>query len=82
MRNEAVVFDEGRYSEFKEVKGTNPADSIKNTADEYVMAFLDGAGGSIYWGICNDDSPTLSVRIRARANERPRVVSRCNVWTC
>ncbi len=46
-----VPMVEDRQHEFKEVKGQGPVNTIKNTADEYAVAFLNSEGGSIYWGI-------------------------------
>lgn len=55
---------ETRQFEFKEIKGSNPVDSIKNTADEYAVAWLnfrEGSGGRILWGIRNDDKVVVGV---------------------
>lgn len=46
--------EEDTTHEFKEVKGANPVKSIQNMVDEYVLAFLNSSGGSIFWGICDD----------------------------
>ncbi|MBI5350048.1 MAG: ATP-binding protein, partial [Chloroflexi bacterium] len=44
--NQTVRFEEDRHHEFKEIKGGNPIDAIKNAADEYVVGFLNsGLGG-------------------------------------
>ncbi|MBW4618604.1 MAG: ATP-binding protein [Cyanosarcina radialis HA8281-LM2] len=56
--HETLNFDENREFEFKEVKGGNPIDSIKNTVDEYAIAFLNSEGGRILWGI-NDVTKTI-----------------------
>jgi Putative DNA-binding domain len=53
--NQPVPFEERRNYEFKEIKGSNPIDTIKNTVDEYAVAFLNSEGGRIFWGIQNDD---------------------------
>ena len=47
--NQPVSVEETRHYEFKEIKGRNPVDTIKNTVDEYVVAFLNSEGGRIYW---------------------------------
>jgi hypothetical protein len=47
-------FEEDMTHEFKEVKGKNPIKSIQNVVDEYIIAFLNSTGGSIFWGICDD----------------------------
>ncbi len=47
---------ENRQFEFKEVKGQNPAGSIGQVADQYVVAFLNAGvkqTGSIFWGVTN-----------------------------
>jgi len=63
-----VHFEETRHYEFKEVMGRNPVDSIKNTCDEYVVAFLNAEGGRILWGIRNADRCVVGVKLHA--NER------------
>lgn len=47
--NRPADIEETRQYEFKEVKGGKPLDTIKNTCDEYVVAFLNSAGGRIFW---------------------------------
>jgi hypothetical protein len=51
-----ISFEEDLTHEFKEVKGNNPTKSIQNLVDEYVLAFLNSSGGSIFWGICDNGS--------------------------
>ncbi|MEZ8103446.1 ATP-binding protein [Vibrio bivalvicida] len=51
---EVCSFEEDLTHEFKEVKGKNPAKSIQNLVDEYIIAFLNSSGGSIFWGICDN----------------------------
>jgi len=46
--------EEDLTHEFKEIKGNSPVKSIQNLVDEYVIAFLNSSGGSIFWGICDD----------------------------
>jgi tetratricopeptide (TPR) repeat protein len=67
-----VPFDETRHREFKEIKGNNPVGSLKNTADEYVVAFLNGEGGSIYWGIRNIDRVVVGVILNAKQRDEIR----------
>ena len=50
--------------EFKEVKGHSPIKSIQNVVDEYIIAFLNSSGGSIFWGIC-DDTTVKSISLCA-----------------
>ena len=66
--NKPVQVEETRHYEFKEVKGKNPLDSIKNTCDEYVVAFLNSDGGRIFWGI--RDSDRLAVGVKLTLEER------------
>jgi CheY-like chemotaxis protein len=59
--NQPVSLEETLYCEFKEVKGTKPVKTIANTVDEYVVAFLNAQGGSIYWGIRDLDRVVVGV---------------------
>jgi CheY-like chemotaxis protein len=52
--NQPVGLEESLTCEFKEVK-SHPVQIVGKTVDEYVVAFLNAAGGSIYWGIRNVD---------------------------
>lgn len=54
IEGQQCSIEEDLTHEFKEVKGNNPAKSIQNQVDEYVVAFLNSSGGSIFWGICDD----------------------------
>ncbi len=54
IEGKVCSLEEDLTHEFKEVKGNNPAKSIQNLVDEYIVAFLNGSGGSIFWGICDD----------------------------
>ena len=57
---------EGRTCELKEVKGANPVASIKNTVDEYAVAFLNAGipqEGRILWGIRDADRRIVGVRL-------------------
>jgi hypothetical protein len=58
-----VQFEESRHAEFKEVTGKNPVESIKNTADEYAVAFLNREGGKIYWGVRDGDRTVVGVSL-------------------
>ncbi len=53
--------EETRFFEFKEIKGANPVNSIKNTCDEYVVSFLNSNGGSVFWGIRDNDRIVVGV---------------------
>jgi hypothetical protein len=59
--NKPVEVEETRYYEFKEITGGKPLNTIKNTCDEYVVAFLNSAGGRIFWGIRDSDRYAVGV---------------------
>ena len=60
--NQKIMLEEVRFVEFKEIKGNNPTGSIKNTADEYAVAFHNSEGGRIYWGI-RDDAVVVGIKL-------------------
>jgi hypothetical protein len=58
--------DECMEVEFKEIKGENPVNSIKDIADQYIVAFLNSANqnsGSIFWGIRDADRVVTGVAL-------------------
>jgi CheY-like chemotaxis protein len=55
--------------EFKEVKGQSPLQAIGRIVDEYVVAYLNEAGGSIYWGIRNLDRTVVGVQLSEKARD-------------
>ena len=64
--DQPIPVDESIGYEFKEVKGPKPIDTIKNTADEYVVAFLNRrVAGSIFWGIRDSDRCIVGVNFNA-----------------
>ncbi|MCU1267208.1 MAG: divergent domain protein [Acidobacteria bacterium] len=76
--NKPVAVEETRHYELKEVKGRNPVAAIKNTVDEYVVAFLNSEGGSILFGIRNEDRLVVGVRLtyEVRDNLKKDVIVR------
>ena len=46
--NEEVQIEENLHFEFKEVRGGNPIATIRQTVDEYAVAFLNSEGGHIF----------------------------------
>jgi hypothetical protein len=70
--NKAVELEEDRYYEFKEVKGIKPADTIKNTADEYAVSFLNSEGGKVFWGIRNADRVVVGVKVNSQERDKIR----------
>lgn len=80
FKGKTVPFEETRRCEFKEVKGQNPVDAIKNAADEYVVAFLNCDGGHILWGIRDADGIVVGVRLTNEQRDKIRlaVVAKLN----
>jgi hypothetical protein len=72
IRNEVLSIDEDRECEFKEVKGSNPVDSIKNTVDEYAISFLNSEGGRILWGITDAQKMILGIHLTASQRDQLR----------
>jgi hypothetical protein len=60
-----LPIEETREYEFKEVTSKRPVDAIVNAADEYAVAFLNGSGGRIFWGVRDKDRVVVGVRIAA-----------------
>lgn len=74
--NQPVQIEERRYTEFKEIKGSNPVDAIKHAADEYAVALLNKEGGSVFWGVRDTDRVVIGVRLDyQQRDEIRRVVS-------
>jgi hypothetical protein len=72
VEGEKCFLEEDLTHEFKEVKGSNPVKSIQNLVDEYILAYLNSSGGSIFWGICDDGvvkSIDLDSRIKDNINK-------------
>lgn len=65
--------EEDTTHEFKEVKGHSPIKSIQNVVDEYIIAFLNSSGGSIFWGIC-DDATVKSIALSSAQKDNIRKV--------
>jgi len=63
--NKALLQEEDRHHEFKEITSPNPVNSIKNTADEYAVAFLNSEGGTVLWGVRDSDRVVVGVRVAA-----------------
>ena len=66
-----VKLEETRTLELKEVKGSNPVGAIVNAADEYTVAFLNGEGGTILWGV--SDLGRVVVGVTLPQSERDRL---------
>lgn len=52
--NKRVDIVEDYEHEYKEVKGSNPVNSVNGTIAEYAASFLNSRGGKIYYGISDD----------------------------
>jgi hypothetical protein len=79
--NRPVLIEETRHFEFKEVRSTAGAvDSIVNASDNYAVAFLNGEGGRVYWGIRNEDRVVVGVRLNYAERDKVRrdVTSKLN----
>lgn len=71
--NHPVLMEENRHCEFKEIKSSAGAvSSIVNTSDEYAVAFLNGEGGSIFWGIRNNDRVVVGVPLNYEQRDKVR----------
>lgn len=70
VKNNKIQFTEGVHcgleedltTEFKEIKGNNPKQSIQKPLDKYILSFVNSEGGSIYWGI-TDDGIVKSIKL-------------------
>lgn len=71
IEGEKVSFEEDLSHEFKEVKGSNPTKSIQNLVDEYIIAFLNSSGGSIFWGI-TDQALVRSIKLNTEQKDNIR----------
>lgn len=70
--NQPVDIEENRHYEFKEIKGKNAAGSIKDVAEQYAVAFLNSEGGSIFWGIRDEDRVVVGVKLSYQERDEIR----------
>jgi Putative DNA-binding domain len=68
-----VDFEESLTCEFKEAKA-QPVQAVSNIVDQYVVAFLNEAGGSIYWGIRDADRVVTGVPISDKIRDELKQV--------
>jgi Putative DNA-binding domain len=66
--------DEDRLVEYKEIKGSNPVDAIKNAADEYAVAFLNSSGGRMFWGVRDGDRVVVGVPLAYADRDKIRQI--------
>jgi len=71
--NQPVDFEESLTCEFKEVKA-QPIQAIGKKVDEYVVAFLNEIGGSIFWGIRDADRVVTGVPVTDRVKDELKQV--------
>jgi hypothetical protein len=64
-----VGLEEALHVEFKEVEGNNPRNTIKATADQYAVAFLNREGGQIFWGIRNNDRVPVGISVNSQQRD-------------
>ncbi len=64
-----VPMEEHRYCEFKKIESSNPVNSIKDYAQEYIAAFLNRAGGRIYFGITDKDRVVRGEPLSSRCRD-------------
>lgn len=80
LEGEKVSFEEDLIHEFKEIKGNNPTKTVQNLVDEYILAFLNSSGGSIFWGI-TDSAIVKSIVLNTEQKDslRKAINSKINV---
>ena len=80
IEGEKFCLEEDLTVEFKEVKGDSTVKSIQNLVDEYVLAFFNSQGGSVFWGI-NDDGIVTSLKLTPKIKDeiRKAVSAKINV---
>lgn len=71
--NTPVAIEESLTCEFKEVKA-KATQAIGKSADEHIVAFLNTAGGSIYWGIRDQDRVVTGVPTSPKLRDELRQV--------
>jgi DNA modification methylase len=71
--NHPVDIEETRHFEFKEIKSSVGAiKSIINACDEYAVAFLNGEGGRVLWGIRDHDRVAVGVPLSYQQRDKVR----------
>lgn len=79
VNDEKCSLEEDLHTEFKEIKEKNPLNSIQRHVDEYILAFLNSEGGSIFWGICdNGIVKGLSLSLELKDKIRKTINSKIN----
>ncbi len=70
--NQYVPFEEDLNTEFKEIISKNPARTIVDTVEDYIVSFLNGQGGRILWGIRDKDRSVVGVSLDYQARDEIR----------
>lgn len=70
--NERIPCEETQRLEFKEVTSKNPVRTITDTVEDYIVAFLNGEGGRILWGIRDEGAEVIGVLLNAAARDEVR----------
>lgn len=65
------LLEEDEEHEFKEIKGNNPVDHIRNNVGEYITSFLNSNGGTIYYGI-SDNKEIKGVELNDKQKDQIR----------
>lgn len=71
--NQPAELEESLTCEFKEIK-TNVTSIIGKTVDEYVVAFLNEIGGSIFWGIRDVDRVVTGFPVTQKTRDELRQI--------
>ena len=81
--DQPIAFEETLFYEFKTIKenSNNPVSPITNTADEYAVAFLNGRGGRVFWGIRNSDRITVGVPLNEIKRDEIRTQVSQKLWS-
>lgn len=80
IENMKCSLEEDLTHEFKEIKGSNPTKAIQSLVDEYILAFINSSGGSVFWGIC-DDGNVKSIKLNSAKKDEIRKVINNKVHT-
>lgn len=67
-----VPADETRRLEFKAVSSKNPVRTIADMCDVYAVAFLNSIGGTILWGVRDNDKVVEGVSLNAKQRDELR----------
>jgi Putative DNA-binding domain len=68
--NKPVKEEETRHNEFKEIKSANPINRVRDESDEYVVAFLNREGGTIFFGITDSERRAVGVPLTSQERDR------------